>query len=266
MHSWHISEIVETQAGKVAAGQTGDGPALVLAHGWPWASYSWHRIIPALAERFHIYWYDMPGYGKSNMAGQRTSLDVQGLIFAEMMSHWGLSKPSVFAHDFGGATTLRAHLLHGCEYQKLTLMNVVALSPWGSDFFDHVGRHIDAFAGLPAHIHRAIVDAYIGGAIAVAIDEEDKARLAKPWLSEEGKHSFYQQFAQADEKYTDEIEPLFGQIRCPVKILWGSADPWIPLDRGHRLHELITGSEFSALPGAGHLPQLETPLAVVAQI
>ncbi|RWQ42945.1 MAG: alpha/beta hydrolase, partial [Mesorhizobium sp.] len=87
----------------------------------------------------------MPGYGRSDKgAEQRTSLDVQGEVFAEMLAHWDLEQPTVVAHDFGGATTLRAHLLHGCDFERYVLMNVVAMRPWGSEFFDHVGRHVDA--------------------------------------------------------------------------------------------------------------------------
>ncbi|MEP2180542.1 MAG: alpha/beta hydrolase, partial [Marinomonas sp.] len=265
MGKWTLTETVSTQAGTVAAGRAGDGPPLVLAHGWPWSSFSWHRVIPALAERYSLYWYDMPGYGRSDQQQARTSLDVQGAVFAEMLEHWGLSKPGVLAHDFGGATTLRAHLLHGCEYEHLTLLNVVAISPWGSDFFDHVGKHVAAFEGLPPHIHRAIVDAYIGGAFAAPIDENDSKCLAEPWLSAEGQRSFYQQFAQADEAYTDEFEDLLSAVRCPVKILWGEDDPWIPLARGKRLHDLIPGSTFKALPNAGHMPQLEVPELVVEE-
>ena len=163
---WNLSQQVETSAGRVAAGRAGDGPDLVLAHGWPWSSYSWHRIVPALATRFRTHWYDMPGYGRSEMnAEQRTSLDVQGRGFADMLDHWQLERPLVIAHDFGGATTLRAHLLHGRDYARYVLMNVVAMRPWGSAFFDHVGRHVEAFVGLPPHIHQAVVEAYIRGAL-----------------------------------------------------------------------------------------------------
>lgn len=257
---WHLQERIETEAGGVAAGRCGEGPDLVLAHGWPWSSYSWHRVIPELAKRYRVFWYDMPGYGQSEKtAEQKTSLDVQGRVFAEMLAHWGLDRPRVVAHDFGGATTLRAHLLQGCEFDRYLLMNVVALRPWGSDFFDHVGKHVEAFQGLPPHIHRAVVEAYIQGALVTRIDSEDFGALVAPWLSDEGRESFYRQFAQADERYTAEVEPLFGQIRCPVKIVWGEEDPWIPLARGRALNDLIPQASLETLPGVGHLPQLEAP-------
>ena len=264
MAGWSLDETYKTAAGPVAAGRAGAGPSLVLAHGWPWSSFSWHRVIPELAKSFTVHWYDMPGYGKSDKSkNQRTSLDVQGEVFAEMLAHWDLSKPRVVAHDFGGATTLRAHLLHACDFEKYLLMNVVAMRPWGSDFFDHVGRHVDAFQGLPPHIHKAVVAAYIQGALVNDIPVEDFDALVAPWLTEDGALSFYRQFAQADERYTAEVEPHFGEVRCPVKIVWGEDDPWIPLDRGKALHQLMPKAEFTTIPGAGHMPQLEKADAVL---
>lgn len=256
--TWTLDETISTRAGRVMAGRTGRGPDVVLAHGWPWSSYSWYRIIPKLAETHRVHWYDMPGYGQSEKdPDQRTALDVQGEVFLEVLEHWQLERPVVIAHDMGGATTLRAHLLHGCEFGRYILMNVVAMRPWGSDFFDHVGRHIEAFSGLPPHIHKAIVEAYIRGAIVSGVSDADLNALASPWLTEAGSSSFYRQFAQADEQLTAEVEPLFANIRCPVDIVWGESDPWIPLARGQALHELIQQSSLTTLPGVGHLPQLE---------
>ncbi len=265
--SWNLDLTFDTSAGMVAAGQAGQGSALVLAHGWPWSSFSWHRIIPELARNYQVFWYDMPGYGQSNKEPeQRTSLDVQGQVFSEMLQYFGLQNPTVIAHDFGGATTLRAHLLHGCDYEKYVLMNVVAMRPWGSEFFTHVGRHVEAFKGLPPHIHRAVVEAYIKGAVINPVESDDFKKLVAPWLSEDGKVSFYRQFEQADERYTQEIETMFGEVRCPTKILWGEEDPWIPLDRGKALHQFMPGASFEVLSGVGHLPQLEAPLDVLKQL
>ncbi|WP_306261693.1 alpha/beta fold hydrolase [Pararhizobium sp. IMCC21322] len=260
MLEWKLTEEYQTSAGRVSAGRCGEGPDLILAHGWPWSSYSWHRLIPQLAKTYKVHWYDMPGYGQSEKkSDQRTSLDVQGEIFVEMLAHWGINRPTVIAHDFGGATTLRAHLLHGCDFERYVLMNVVAMRPWGSEFFDHVGKHVDAFEGLPSHIHKAIVEAYIQGALVNEIPRIDFENLAAPWLTNEGASSFYRQFALADEKYTAEVEPLFGDIRCPVKIVWGEDDPWIPIERGKELHRLIGQNRFETMSRVGHLPQLESP-------
>ncbi|MBM2575241.1 alpha/beta hydrolase [Jannaschia sp. Os4] len=265
--AWTLDREADTPAGRVAWGMAGAGPPLVLAHGWPWSSRAWHRIIPALAERFTVHWYDMPDFGRSEMRADRPSgLDVQGETFALLLERWGLDRPRVWAHDFGGAVALRAHLLHGRAFDRLVLMNVVAMRPWGSAFFDHVGRHVDAFTGLPPHIHAAVVRAYVEGALAHGLGADDLDALVAPWLSEAGRASFYRQFAQADERFTAEVEPMFGAVRCPVLIAWGADDPWIPLDRGRALHEAMPGARFEALPGLGHLPQLEGPEAVLERV
>jgi len=154
---------------------------------------------------------------------------------------------------------LRSHLLDGRDYRKLVLMNVVALAPWGSPFFAHVQRHEAAFAGVPAYIHKAIVETYIRGAMFGDLNEKSFEALVDPWLSEKGQSAFYRQIAQADQKYTDEIELLYGDIRCPVQILWGENDDWIPIETGRRLYDAIPQSEFHPVPEAGHLVQFDSP-------
>ena len=190
--------------------------------------------------------------------GGRTSLTVQGEIFAHMLEHWGLLRPAVLAQDVGGAVTLRAHFPHGCEYARLILANVVAVRPWGSAFFDHVGKHVEAFQRLPPHIHGAIVKVYIKGALVKMLEDDDLEQLIQPWLSQAGSHSFYQQLAQADERYTEEIERAYDKVRCPVHLVWGDRDPWIPLEGGKQLHGLIPRATFETIPDAGQMPQLET--------
>ena len=220
-----------------------------------------------LAERYQVHLYDLIGYGQSEKrAEQRVSLDVQGELLAELLARWRLDSPLVVAHDFGGATVLRAHLLGGRDYARLALLNVVAMAPWGSPFFAHVQKHEAAFAGVPAYIHKAMLEAYIRTALHRELPQEDFAALLDPWLTPEGQPAFYRQIAQADQRYTDEVEPRYAEIRCPVKILWGDKDEWIPIETGRRLHAAIPGSDFQPVPDAGHLVQLDAPRVVEAAL
>ncbi|WP_416375816.1 alpha/beta fold hydrolase [Pseudoclavibacter terrae] len=110
----------------------GEGPALVLLHGTPWSSALWRPIAEALSTQFTVYLWDMPGYGSSSKdPSHPVDLGLQGELFAELLDFWGLERPHVVAHDFGGAVALRARLLHGAAYASLCLVDVVALSPWG---------------------------------------------------------------------------------------------------------------------------------------
>jgi len=170
------------------------------------------------------------------------------------------------AHDFGGATALRAHFLNGRDYASLTLIDPVAIRPWGSPFVAHVRQHEAAFAGMPAYLHDALLDAYLRTAIARPIAAEELAPYKAPWLGETGQIAFYRQIAQMDLKYTDEVEPRYGALRCPAQVLWGTEDQWIPIETGRRFHAMLPEARFIEAPGAGHLVQEDAPEAILAAI
>src|SRR6056297_2724882 len=93
----------------VAWGRAGEGPPLVLIHGTPFSSQVWRRIAPWLARHHTLYWFDLLGYGRSEMApGADVSLGVQNGLLVALVRHWELDRPAILAHDFGGATALRA--------------------------------------------------------------------------------------------------------------------------------------------------------------
>jgi pimeloyl-ACP methyl ester carboxylesterase len=257
---WHLSQAFVFEGQQVAYDVRGDGPAVVLVHGTPWSSFNWRKIIAALARHHTVYFYDLLGYGHSRKsAGQDVSLRVQGKLLARLMEHWGLVRPMVVGHDFGGTTVLRSHLLEGIDYAKMALVDPVAAGPWGSPFFQHVRAHECAFSGVPPYIHAAIVDAYVRGAMHKPPEPEALAGILRPWLTEEGQAAFYRQIAQADQQYTDEIEPLYGSISCKPLLVWGEEDNWVPIDKGRALNQMIPGSRLIALPAAGHLVQEDAP-------
>lgn len=245
----------------------GDGPPVVFCHGTPWSSALWRPFANALAGEFSCYLWDMPGYGHSSMDDDhRVSLDVQGELLADLIGHWGLDQPQVVAHDYGGAVSLRAHLLHGAGYASLALVDVVALAPWGSEFFDLVRDNAAAFTALPPVIHESVVRTYISGASHEDLAGRHLDILAEPWLGPAGQAAFYRQMAQADQAYTDEVEPLYPSLDLPVLVVWGEEDTWIPADRAHRLAELIPGARLELVPAAGHLIQLDAPTALATAL
>jgi pimeloyl-ACP methyl ester carboxylesterase len=245
----------------------GEGPPLVFVHGTPFSSYVWRRIAPHFYATHRVYCYDLLGYGQSEQReGQDVSLGVQGELFAALLDHWQLERPHVVAHDFGGCTALRAHLLERRDYASLTLIDPVALSPWGSPLVQHVRRHEAAFSDLPAYVHHAVLAAYVRGAIRRAMPDDELNPYLTPWLGAVGQAAFYRQIAQMDQRYTDEIMPLYREMRCPTSVLWGEEDRWIPAERARQLQQMIPGAQVRMVPNAGHLVQEDAPEAIVAAL
>ena len=165
-----------------------------------------------------------------------------------------------------GTTVLRTHLINERDFRKIVLIDPVAISPWGSPFFQHVNAHEAAFAGVPDYIHEAIVRTYVKTAAFKPIDEAILDKIVRPWMEPNGKAAFYRQIAQANSSFTDEIQPLYGNISKPVLILWGREDTWIPLEKGEALHEMIPDSLFHVISDAGHLVIEEQPDRLIEKI
>ena len=185
---WRLTSSFDFKGRPVAFDTFGSGEPVVLIHGTPFSSYVWRSIARELARDHKVYVFDLLGYGQSDKAdGQDVSLGVQNGLFAALLRHWRLDRPKVIAHDFGAATALRAHLLDGCEYEKLLLFDAVAVRPWGSPFVQHVRNHEAAFAGLPDYLQRAILKAYIRGAVHRPISDAELEPYVAPWLGPVGQ-------------------------------------------------------------------------------
>ncbi|GAB2481742.1 alpha/beta fold hydrolase [Nocardiopsis aegyptia] len=267
MTGWKLDESFESSSGRVRWDRLGSGEPIVLCHGTPFSSYVWRAVARALAQTHEVYVWDMPGYGTSEQfEGQDVSLAAQGRVFTELLAHWGLNRPTVFAHDFGGAVSLRAHLLHGVPYRRLALVDVVALRPWGSPSFRHLGEHAEVFAALPEGLHRALVEEYVSSVSPRGLHPEVLREVVAPWTGETGQAAFYRQIAQATPRDTDEFHDRLGTIEVPVLVCWGTEDSWIPAAKAHELGALIPGARVRLIEGAGHLVQEDAPAELTAAL
>lgn len=152
--------------------------------------------------------------------------------------------------------SLRAHLLHGCAYASLCLINVVALGPFGQDLFKNVAENPDIFSSRPDPEFGSAVEDYIRDAAFTELPKETMEMLKQPWIStEEGKKGFTRQMVQANSRSTDEVEELYPRVgqNMPVRVIWGKEDRWIPVETAHRLADRLNAKDVALIDGAGHL-------------
>jgi len=262
--AWALHEVFKFEGQRVAYDVLGAGPPIVMVHGTPFSSYVWRNIARELARGYQVFLFDLLGYGQSEMRdGQDVSLGVQNRLLSTLLNHWNLKRPNILCHDFGAATALRAHLLNGCDYEKLLMFDAVAIRPWGSAFVQHVRQHEAAFAGVPQYLQRAILAAYIRGAVMRSMSDAELEPYLAPWLGPIGQPAFYRQIAQMNCQFTDEVQDSYGDIRCPVMLLWGASDEWIPVARGRELAVMLS-TPLLEISQAGHLVQEDAPEAIVA--
>jgi pimeloyl-ACP methyl ester carboxylesterase len=262
-----LGEAFAWRGRRVAWTRMGSGPAVVLCHGTPFSSRIWQPFAEALSTDHTVYLWDMPGYGASSKDAEHpVDFGVQGELLADLIAEWGLERPDVVAHDFGGAVALRAHLVHGTPYRSLMLVDVVAIPPIGSPFFRFVQEHPGVMAELPAYVHRAIMAEYIQGASHRGLRADDLDALVAPWTTAEGQPAFYRQIEQTDDRFLEEIEAGLGEIDIPVRVVWGADDTWIAPDTARRLCDLIAPASLRLVDGAGHLIHYDAPVALADEL
>ena len=266
MQTWKLDQEIVFDGRVVRYGVQGSGPPLVMVHGTPWSSFNLRHLIAGLSADYTVYFFDLLGYGRSDQSEGDVSLGIQNKVLGRLLDRWQLDCPVIIGHDFGGATVLRSHLLDGRPFEKIVLIDAVAISPWGSPFFAHVRQHEAAFAGVPDYIHEAIVRAYVKGAAHQRILANTMDAIVAPWTGALGRAAFYRQIAQADSAYTDAAQKRLGEIAVPVLILWGAEDTWIPMAKAQTLHQLIPGSKLVGIADAGHLVIEERPAELIREI
>jgi pimeloyl-ACP methyl ester carboxylesterase len=117
--------MVETNGVRLHCVTAGDGPLVVLLHGFPECWYSWRHQIAALAPHFCVVAPDLRGYGDSErppgVASYRLPLlvaDVRGLLDA-----FGARDAVIVGHDWGGAVAWTFAMEHPAFTSRLVVMN-----------------------------------------------------------------------------------------------------------------------------------------------
>lgn len=265
--TWDLTEKFDTPGGCVRWASFGHGDPVVLLHGSPFSSFLWRNIAPALARTRKVFVWDMLGYGQSDKhEDQDVSLTAQGKLFTQLLDHWGLSRPSVVAHDIGGAVALRALLLEGAEYRDLTLIDAVGGGKWGTGYFKLIRENSHIFEQLPGYAHEALVESHLRHATHVGYQPDVLDAYLAPWRGADGQAAFYRQYRHAEQAQTDEFENLLGSVSVQTRIIWGTEDRLLPMEFAQLLHTRIPHAELLWVNAAGHTIQEDAPAQLLAHL
>ncbi len=93
----------------------GEGPPVLLLHGFPQTHLAWHRVAPVLAERFTVVVPDLPGYGASRLPAPTTEAMAKrpvARLMVGLMAALGHDRFGLAGHDRGGRIGYRLALDH----------------------------------------------------------------------------------------------------------------------------------------------------------
>ena len=107
----------------------GDGPPVLLLHGYPQTHAMWHKVAPGLARDYTVVCADLRGYGDSSkprgVPGHANySKRAMALDMVEAMEALGCVKFHLVGHDRGGRVAHRLARDHGARVQSLTVLDI----------------------------------------------------------------------------------------------------------------------------------------------
>jgi pimeloyl-ACP methyl ester carboxylesterase len=100
-----------------------EGPAVVLIHGVGLHRGIWQWHVPALAERYRVLTYDLPGHGESAPPAATPSLAVFGEQLRELLDHVGIAHAALVGFSLGGMINRHFALAHPDRVDALAVLN-----------------------------------------------------------------------------------------------------------------------------------------------
>jgi haloacetate dehalogenase len=124
------SHWIDTEAGRIFARSKGDGPPLVLLHGFPQTHVMWHRLAPALSETHRVVCMDLRGYSwstapRGDEAHETYSKRAMGRDVTRVMEELGAVRFAVVGHDRGARVAYRLALDFPGRVERLSLLDIL---------------------------------------------------------------------------------------------------------------------------------------------
>ncbi|MGE0455073.1 MAG: alpha/beta fold hydrolase [Vicinamibacteria bacterium] len=245
--------------------RAGQGPPLVLVHGFGSSVYTWADLLPELARSHDVVALDLPGFGGSGLP-EALSFEHLPEAVVGLMDRLGLERASLVGNSLGGATVAWIAATRQGRVERLVLVDAA-----GFQFTASERPLLLRLLALPGAsllqrlpLRRAIVRTALRQTFAdpTRISDEDLDEYVAPALrAEVGEAALA--LARYPGPGPEVLRALLGRVRAPALVIWGREDRWIPLEHAERFHQALSGSRLVVLDGAGHLPQEERPAEVL---
>lgn len=252
----------------------GSGPALVLVHGWPVDARTWRRIVPTLAEHFTCHLIDLPGAGHSTWTPQTPrGCDGLTICLAQAIEEMDLPKRFGFvAFDSGGGFARKVAAQMPDRIVGLALGNTETPKDYSGLFRAALrnGGRFGAKAAMWVGLQfRAIREkAWETSAADPALRKELAELFVRPLTRD--RRRFAGVFVLADGLKAEDFDgchDAHAKITAPVRLIWGTDDPWFPLDAAKRMLDQFAGpASLVELPGGKLFAHEEFPATFAAHV
>ena len=239
---------------------TGEGPDLVMLHGWGMHSGVWQTVAEQLGSSFRLHCVDLPGHGRSRDSEDVASLTAWTERVAETMSPRLAGQAYWCGWSLGGMVATQLAWDYSKLVKRLILVATSLRFCQVYDWPDAVAP--DVLQGFAANLqddHRQTLQRFL----ALQVTGEPKARQT---LREHKQRVFDQDDPEADALQTGlnilstaDLRPLAGKLDLPVLLIGGAKDRLVSPRALDNVAALLPDAKVEVMPDCGHAPFISQP-------
>jgi 3-oxoadipate enol-lactonase len=237
---------------KIAWEERGDGAPLLLIQGLGYGRWSWEPVVPGLAERYRVLWFDNRGIGDSDKPEGPYTAQLMASDALQVLDEAGIERAHVLGASLGG---MIAQELAAARPERVDKLVLCCTTPGGAATVPMPEVTVQLFAEAQTlapdiALRRFVVNALGAQPRAELVEELYERRLANP-----PDPSGWQ--AQAAAGLT--FEGVDGEIVAPTLVLTGTEDNVVDPRNADVVAARIPGARVVRLAGVGHLLFWEQP-------
>ncbi|MFD5744537.1 alpha/beta fold hydrolase [Streptomyces massasporeus] len=245
----------------------GEGPPVVLAHGYGASLLEWNLVQATLVAGGHrVIVFDQRGHGGSTLGADGIGSVPMAQDYAAVLEHFDVRDAVLVGHSMGGFLALRAVLDHPAVARRLR--GLALFATWAGRSYDGAQHNRLQIPLLEMGILQRLARTRTGG---ILFGAAQCGKRPSPAMIEVFLEVFLQQahaplvpivraFARED-RY-----PRLAEIAVPTVVMVGSADRSTPPSHARRLAAGLPGARLITVPDAGHMLNWEDPHALVQAV
>ncbi len=229
----------------------GEGPELVLVHGWGLNGDVWEESAAELAQRFRVTVVDLPGYGRSPLSAGAYSLENLAGALAEAVPR----RATWVGWSLGGLVCQQLALQHVDLAERLVLVcsspRFVAAPDWSCGIDPQL---LTQFGWDLATDFRGTLLRFLALEARGSERAREELRILRERVFRHGDPQLTAVQGGLDLLRDVDLRQRMQEIACPVRMILGERDQLVPaasLGATQSLHPAIAGA---VIPGASHAP------------
>lgn len=243
----------------------GNGPPLVLLHGYPDNLQLWSRLAPLLADSFDVIAFDWPGLGYSDEGPGGATPQFLAERLLKLCDELSVPRATVVGFDMGGQPALALAAQSPQRVEQLVVMNSLvfgdAPTSWEIRWLRRLGFNRWALRWLPHVVFRRAEHTFLplGEQLDAPLHDDFWQAFRQPEV-----RRFVSKMCAGYQGMLPRLPALYATIRCPTLVLWAERDKHFPLEQARRLQAAIPHARLAIVEHGTHWMPIDRAAEIAA--